>query len=613
MPGATPHLNSTLTTVSQSSLVDLFDHLLAGDPNRPLFYSKTAFGQWESVSYGLFFEMAQRFAASLISLGLREGDSVAVISNNRLEWVVADFGSQMARCQIVSIYPTTSAEQVGYILSDCKAQVLCVDALSHLERLQKVLKKNSRIKALVEFCPQELESSPSFGPAIYGFDAFLALGEGVLRETVMRRRQSIQRHDVVTLIYTSGTTGDPKGVMLTHDNFISQIEGAYHYAHLVQAHTYLSYLPLSHAFERTLLYINLATGSEIYFVEALERLAENLREVRPTFIVLVPRVAEKILSRIKDRIETSGAIQKTLLSVALDVARERVDVELRGRSASLRYYILKWLCGRLVFKRLRDNLGGRLHLLISGGAALPDEICEFFYGVGVPIHQGYGVTETSPIIAVDLGEKMRIGTVGPPFPGVDIRIASDGEIVVRGRCVMKGYHNLPDLTREAIDADGWYHTGDIGELDHGYLKITDRKKEILVTSGGKNVAPQKIENLLIQIPYIENVCLVGDGKKFISALLVPNVHAIARHFSAKGVEFSDVQSMILDSRVNELIRGRVEEVNQSLAGYETIKKFRLVEHPFSIETGELTPTFKLRRKIIYSKYAPLINDMYPAD
>jgi long-chain acyl-CoA synthetase len=423
-------------------------------------------------------------------------------------------------------------------------------------------------------------------------------------------RAQVATGDLASILYTSGTTGDPKGVMLTHGNFASNVDATLRIIPFSDTDVTLSFLPLTHVFERMVEFAYLSAGATIAYAESIDAVPQNLLEIHPTVMASVPRLFEKVHARILDNVAASSPVRRLIFGLALKVGRAKTRAMLAGRSAPLLAARLHPLTDHLVFSKVRDRLGGRLRFLISGGAPLSPEIAEFFFAAGIRILEGYGLTETSPVIAVNTLERTRIGTVGPVVPGVEVKIAEDGEILVRGPNVMKGYYRNEEATREAIK-DGWFHTGDIGLIDaDGFLKITDRKKEILKTSGGKMVAPQPIENLLKSDRFISQAVLVGDRRRFISALIVPDRAWIESYAKLKQISYATVDDLIKNPRVVDLVRRRIEAKMTGLPSYETVKKFCLLPKELTQETGELTPTLKFKRRVIEQRYAELIESMY---
>ncbi|MEN6310466.1 MAG: long-chain fatty acid--CoA ligase, partial [Acidobacteriota bacterium] len=435
---------------------------------------------------------------------------------------------------------------------------------------------------------------------------------GLFGELVAR----VKPGDEASLIYTSGTTGAPKGVILTHDNFLSNIKTVHQIIEFTEKDVCLSFLPLSHVLERMVTFTYLYAGCTIAYAESVETVAQNLLEVKPTIMVSVPRVFEKIYTKVMDQILVSPALRRKIFFWALNVGRQYGARKLAGRPIPTVLGVKRSIAHKLVYSKIIARTGGRVRFFVSGGAPLSKEIAEFFYALGLIILEGYGLTETAPVLSVNTLHQLRLGTVGKPMPGVEILIAADGEILAKGPNVMKGYYKKAAETREVFER-GWFHTGDVGHIDEdGYLVITDRKKDLIVTSGGKNIAPQPIENLLKTSPYIANAVVVGDRKRFVSALVVPEFEKLEAFARQRDIPFRDREELVRDARIVELMRAEVDKATPQLAAYERIKKIVLLGRDFEIEKGEVTPSLKVRRSIIEGKYQELIEAMYkeePAD
>lgn len=536
-------------------------------------------------------------ALGLEKLGVQKGDRVALISGNRPEWHVVDFALHHLGAVNVPIYTTLLPPQMAHIMKDSGAKVCVVE---NQELLTKVLEAKGSCPELAHVVL--MEGQPPQG--VHPWSAvFEVVSEDKAPEVLESMLPRVRPEDLATIIYTSGTTGEPKGAMLTHDNFVFNALSA---ASVQDWPPYkevaLSFLPLSHVLERLVDYILFAYGISIAYCGILEA-GDALRRIRPHLFAAVPRFYEKVY----DRIMAEGAHGSPLKQKIFHAAIGEALKALRSGKKGLKYRLFD----ALVYKKIRNAFGGRLRFSISGGAPLPVYVGEFLQALGIYVLEGYGLTETSPVITVNTTKKAKLGTVGPPIPGVEVKIAPDGEILTRGRHVMKGYWNKPEATREAIDAEGWFHTGDVGELDEeGYLRITDRKKDILVTAGGKNIAPQPIENQLKASKFIENAVLFGDRKPYVVALLVPNFEELTHWAQAQGIPTENREALVTHPAVVELYQGIVDEVNRNLARFETIKKFRLLPEPFTMDGGELTPTLKVKRRVIQQRFGHLIDAMY---
>ncbi|HYX24966.1 MAG TPA: long-chain fatty acid--CoA ligase, partial [Thermoanaerobaculia bacterium] len=451
----------------------------------------------------------------------------------------------------------------------------------------------------------------SSDPRVVSLDALIARGAGVDVDEFERRARAVKPEDLATFIYTSGTTGTPKGVMLTHGNLASNVTSGLSVLNLDGRFTALSFLPLSHSFERLVDYCYFLKGCTIAYAESVAAVAQNLQQVRPHVFVSVPRVYEKLLARIQENVAQASPIRQRLFAWAVALGREALPYRLKHQSPPGWLGVQLGLADKLVFKKILERLGGRFAFAISGGAPLSRELAEFFWGAGVPIYEGYGLSETSPVISVNTQEAVKMGTVGRPIPGVEVTIASDGEILAKGPNIMKGYWHMEKETAEVIDAEGWFHTGDIGEVDaDGFLRITDRKKELIINAYGKNVAPAPIENALKNSHYIGQAVVIGDRRKFLSALLVPDFDALKGWAERQGLHAADAAALVADPKVHELIGHVVQEVNANLAGFEKIVAWELLPNDFTLETGELTPTQKVKRRVINQKYGGIIDRLY---
>lgn len=568
-------------------------------------------GEWESIDFQEAVTRAERIAAGLASLGVRKGDRVALISNNRLEWALTDYAVLSLGAALVPIYPTLTARQVAYIINDSEAKVLIAEDVLQMEKASSVL---NQLKTVAHYFVID-DGGTEVTTPWRNYDSLGSLGEQFLQQQPDYVADSIRQiipEDMATIIYTSGTTGNPKGAVLTHKNFISNIESVAQIFESYPEDITLSFLPLSHVLERMAgHFFSCYHGGTVAYAESIDALGENMREVKPTLMVSVPRLYEKMYARVLEAVEAGSPLKRKIFYWSVNVGLRYLHHKMKKEPIPA---ILKWkrnVADKLVFGKIRERTGGRLRYFVSGGAPLAAEIGEFFAAAGIIILEGYGLTETSPAITFNRPEAFRFGTVGHPLPGVEVKIAEDGEILTRGDHVMVGYLNKEAETREVIDEDGWFHTGDIGFIDpDGYLVITDRKKNIIVTSGGKNVAPQPIENSLISSKFIEQAVVIGDKRKFCSAVIVPAQEAVLRWAAEENVVFRDYQELLQHPRIYELIQSEIDRLMVDFAGYEQIKKFCLIKEPFSIEGGELTPTLKVKRKIVEEKYRDEIERMY---
>ncbi|HYY58733.1 MAG TPA: long-chain fatty acid--CoA ligase [Pyrinomonadaceae bacterium] len=566
-------------------------------------------GAWRSISSDEFVERARALALGLYSLGVRRTDRVALLADNCPEWTLTDAASLYAGAIDVPIYPTLAPQQVAYILKDSGARVLFIQNREKFDRVREAVADCPALEHIVFFDERgatdagaltlsEIEGrGRALGAEQPGLSDELAGGAGA--------------EDLATIIYTSGTTGEPKGVMLTHANLVTNLIDSS--GHLAFSHTdiVLSVLPFSHVFERLAMYMYIYHGMSVFYAESMEKIGDNMREVRPTIMLCVPRLFEKIYARIKDKAAEGGKLRAGLLMWAVAVGKAYMQHTLNRQKVPPLLALKYGMASRVVFSKWREGVGGRIRLFVSGGAALPDEIGYIFAGAGLPIVQGYGLTETSPVICAGTLEDNRIGTVGRPIRNVEVRIAPDGEIETRGPNVMRGYYNKPEATAAVFTPDGWFKTGDIGTLDpEGFLRITDRKKELFKTSGGKYIAPQPIEQRIKASRFVNQVVLVGDGRKFPAALIVPDWEQLRSYAQLKGLGLETPGEFCKHPRILDLFQRQVAAVTEDLAQYERVKRIALLERELTIEGGEMTPTLKIKRRVVNEKYRDVIDRLY---
>jgi long-chain acyl-CoA synthetase len=552
-------------------------------------------------------EHARVVAGGLIHFGIQRGDRAGIMSPNRLEWALADFGCLCSGVVDVPIYPTLTGAQVGYILRDSGAKLVFVPDADHMAKVVEGRAACDHPVRIVVFDPPaELpEDTVSWAD-------FLELGRprAPAADAFRARALDATPDDLATVLYTSGTTGEPKGVMLTHGNVGSNVDACGKVLEITGADVTVSFLPLSHILQRMVDYLFFARGCTIIHARTILTAVDDMALVKPTVAVAVPRVYEKIHAAVMD----VGGLKKVVVTWAVKVADRVADIRLAGQEPMGWLGLQFAVADRLVFSKVKAAVGGRMRFFVSGSAPLSPALGRFFYSIGLTILEGYGLTETSPVTNVNTDEDFRIGTVGKPVPGTEIRIAEDGEILIRGPQVMKGYYQRPKETAEAIDPDGWFHTGDIGELDDdGFLRITDRKKDLIVTAGGKNVAPQPIENRLKANPFVEQAVVVGDRRRFVSVLVVPNFEVLEQWARGQGIAWSDRAALLADQRVHEHMDAQVAQECRGLASYETPKKVALLEDDFSIGNGALTPTLKVKRKVVQERFKTVIDELYAAD
>jgi long-chain acyl-CoA synthetase len=590
-----------------TTLVEVFEHVARTHP-RPDTLNYKRDGRWVSISSDEMLTRVRRIAAGLYSLGVRRGDRVAILSESRPDWTLTDAACLFANAIDVPIYPTLTPPQVRYILKDSGARVLVVqneekflhvrEAIAECEAIEQVVFFDKPLSGLPGISLAELETR---GQAL----------EEAEPELVNNIAHQIKPDDLATIIYTSGTTGEPKGVMLTHANLVSNLIDSSSHLSFTNDDSTLSVLPLSHVLERMAMYMYLFHGMATYFGESLDAIGPNLREVRPTIFVGVPRIFEKIFARVKEKTAEKGRLNVGILNWAVAVAKEHARLTTRHQNIPAMLRLKLKIADKLIFAKLRNALGGRIRLLVSGGAALPEELALLYIGAGLPIVQGYGLTETSPVITAGVVDDNRVGTVGKPIRNVEVRIASDGEIETRGPNVMRGYYNKPAETAAVFTEDGWFKTGDIGTIDaDGFLRITDRKKELFKTSGGKYIAPQPIEQLIKGSSFVNQVVLIGNGRKFPAALIVPNWERVESYAQLKGIKARDHGELCKHPRIVDLFERQIAGLTTDLAQYERVKKVGLLENELTIEGGELTPTLKVKRRVVDEKYHELIDALY---
>lgn len=564
-------------------------------------------GVWLPIRHTELFERVRHLAAGFRALGIMPGDRVAILSENRPEWAITDYACLTSRCIDVPVYPTLPAHQIAYILRDAGVRMVCCSTPEQLAKIQGIRNELPAIEHVILFDQGEVPAG------VMPMGEVERLGEEPAHHWSEWENQALTAvpDDVATLIYTSGTTGDPKGVMLTHGNIASNVVSALEVLALKDGDC-LSFLPLSHIFERMVgHYTMLQGGVVINYATNHETVGAEMPEVRPTFMASVPRLYEKIYARVVEAAESGGWLKQRIFAWARRRGLARVERELRGEAVAGELGLADRIADRLVFSKLRARTGGKLHYFVSGGAPLNADISKFFLAAGLPILEGYGLTETSPVITVNPPGRIKPGTVGLAIRDVEVKIADDGEILTRGPHIMKGYYQDPEATRAVIDADGWFHTGDIGELDaDNYLRITDRKKDIIVTAGGKNIAPQPIESLLKQNPFISSAVMLGDKRRFPIMLLVPNFTTLEAWRVTKGIPHLTPEELVARSDVQEKVEREARKSFRNLAHYETPKKFLLLPREFTIESGELTPKMSIKRKVVEAHWREAIEALY---
>ncbi|HVP91357.1 MAG TPA: long-chain fatty acid--CoA ligase [Terriglobales bacterium] len=563
-------------------------------------------GRYVPISTAEFEARVRNLSAGLRELGLRAGDKVIIFSENRPEWVMTDFAVLCAGAVTVPVYTSLMPEQVKYIINDSDAAFVVCSNRELWLKVEAVRGDLPKVRHYLMIDEEAPAGVTTLGEVAGRGKAAAAADPGAFDAAAM----AIKPGDLASIIYTSGTTGTPKGAMLSHGNFVSNSKALDAVTDFVHTDQILSFLPLSHVLERMTTFSFIYKGSSIAYAESIDTVAENLVEVRPTIMISVPRLFDKIYARVMDNILTQSLPKRRIFFWALRVGKKCGASRLRKEPIPKTLAARRKLAEKLVFSKIIERTGGRVKFFVSGGAPLSKDVAEFFYALGITILEGYGLTETAPVLACNTFDKLRFGTVGTPVPGVEIRIAADGEILARGPNVMMGYYKREAETREALEG-GWFHTGDIGYLDpDGFLVITDRKKDLIVTAGGKNVAPQPIENLLKANPYIANAVVVGGSRKFISALIVPEFGKLEAYARTNGIPFRDRADLCSRDEVRDFMLAEVNRSTPDLASYERIKKIVLLDRDFEISAGEMTPTLKVRRKYVEEKYKPTLDLLY---
>ena len=589
------------------TLISMFEEAIQHYGDKPALAHKPKGDTYQDISYTELGASVDAFSRGLHALGVEKEDRIALLSENRPEWAITDFGSLKVGAVTVPMFSTLTAAQVSYILKDSGSKVICVSTESQLKKVLSIRDDVPSLEHIIVFDSIEGETPEG----VTEFEAVCNSGNAA--DSIGEKDAS--EDDIATIIYTSGTTGNPKGVMLTHANFIFNLQACKSLIEVRETDVLLSFLPLSHVFERLGgHYVPLFSGSKIAYAESTFTVARNMQEVSPTVMLSVPRLYETMHDRVLSAVQAGSPLKQKIFHWGVSVGSAVSASIQQGKNPSAILKLKQGIADKLVFAKLKAATGGRLRFFVSGGAALPQAIAEFFHAAGILILEGYGLTETSPVISMNYPGKWRFGTVGEPVPGIEVRIAEDGEILTRGPHVMKGYFNNAAETSEVIDADGWFYTGDIGIIDaDGFVKITDRKKNIIVLSNGKNVAPQPIESELVQSPFISQILLIGNERKNLAALIVPNFDALKAWAAENDVETPELPEMLESSEVQQLIQRDIRSRLTDFADFEQVRRFVLLEKEFSQDADEMTPTLKLKRNVIIEKYADVIEGMYPED
>jgi long-chain acyl-CoA synthetase len=602
---------SDLITAPIETLVDLFRHVAAKPKLDLLNYKHN--GQWQAMGTEELVRKVRLAAMGLYALGIKPGEHVGLLSENRIEWTIADLAVINCGAADVPIYPTQAPKQVAYILNDSGVEVLFISNQAQYDRVRDALNACPKLRVIITF---DQVNAPS-GKAM-SFEELLNWGKAA-DDTDPRAFESLQAtvtpDSLATLIYTSGTTGDPKGVMLSHGNLVASVLSTAQVTIVHEDEPGLSFLPFSHIFERAVIYFYLYVRAKIFYAQSIETIAKDLIEVRPYYMTSVPRLFEKIYARVIEKAEQKGGAMAKIARWAMEVGQEWADVINQGGKPGWALSIKHKIADALVLSKWRAAMGGRIKYFVSGGAALAPELAKIFYAAGMPILQGYGLTESSPGISSNSATENRLGSVGRVMPGVTVKIAEDGEILCAGANVMQGYYNKPEETAAALETDAegrtWLHTGDVGELDKdGYLYITDRKKDLLKTSGGKYVAPQLIENAIKRSRFVNQVVVIGDGRKFPAALIVPQMDALQTFASQQGISANSPGELVKHPQIVRLIENEVARQTGDLSQYERIKAILLLPHEMTVESGELTPTLKVKRRIVVDKNKQAIDRLY---
>jgi len=567
-------------------------------------------GRWESLSSERARQDVEGLALGLAGLGVRRGDRVALVSENRYEWAITDLATLGQGAVTVPIYPTLTAPQSLHILENSEARVVVVSNAAQLEKVLAVAGQLPRLAAIVTMDPPP----PSRDSRVRAWAEVLADGErrrAAEPNAFQAMAEATRPGDLATIIYTSGTTGDPKGAMLSHDNIASNVDACLHVVDLNRNDTCLSFLPLCHIFERMAgLYAMLAAGATIAYARSVETVAADAQEVHPTFLTGVPRFYEKVYARVMENAGNQPPLRRAIFHWGLGVGRRVALLRFQGKTAGLLLGLTATVADRLVAHKVRERVGGKLRMCISGGAPLGPKVMEFFFAIGIPVIEGYGLTETSPVICLNVPGRERPGAVGPPVPGTQVSFTAEGEILAKGPGIMQGYFRNDEATRAAI-VDGWFHTGDIGHLDaEGNLRITDRLKDLIVTAGGKKVAPQPLEGKLKTSKWVSEAVMLGDKRPYCVALLVPNFANLEAEAKEKGWPTASRRELLQAPAVRALYQGIIDELNSGLSKFETIKRFELLDRDLNAEAGELTPTLKVRRKIVSQTFREQIEAMY---
>ena len=603
--------------MSFSTITEMFLNSTTEFSDKYMYYYTNRKEQWEGLRGKDIRQTVEDLAFALKSLGLGTGLQGAILSNNGPRWAMADYAILCSGAATAAIYPTLTAPQIAYILSNSESKTVFVENAEQGNKVLDIWDDCPDLQCLVVMKDADKGELTKVAPdrVIYSFIDLLEIGHKHGMDNNLNFEELCKTpkpEDLLTLIYTSGTTGNPKGVMLTHNNMVTNIEGALSHIMISPDDVLLSFLPLSHSFERMAgHFLTMSRGATVYYAESIEKVAANMLVVKPTIMIGAPRFYEKVYNRVIDSISAAPAIRQKLFWWAMKQGRSVLYLEMAGKKPGGFLGFKHGIASKLVFSKLKGRVGGMIKFFVSGSAPLSAKIAEFFAMMGMAVIEGYGLTETSPVVTVNKIEHFKFGKVGPAIPDVEIKIAKDGEIMVKGPNVMRGYFRDEKATKEAIEPDGWFHTGDIGQMDSdGFLKITDRKKFIIVTSGGKNVAPAPLENALVISSYIDQVLVMGDKRNFMSALIVPNFEKLEAFAIENGIEDRNPETLIKNQLVIDVVDQEVAAAMEPFARYEQIRKVALLPRELTIDRGEITPTLKVKRNVVFDHFSDVIEGIY---
>ncbi len=593
------------------TIPEMLLNVAASYPEKTAYQFKSG-GSYAGITYADLKYKIECLALALLDLGIRKGDRLGIASENRIEWIIADLATVSIGAVDVPVFPILTSKQEEFIFSDSSVTAIFV---SNNFQLGKVLEFKERLPSLRHIIVFNDEFDDS-DLSVKSLNGLISSGEKILKNRSKKgifeeMCAKVTEDDLLTIIYTSGTTGEPKGVMLTHKNVVTNMKGCIKVILFSHEDIVFSYLPLCHSYERTTAYYSLfAVGATIGLAESIESIASDLLEIKPTLMTTVPKLLETVKKRIYSKVEKDKPVKRAIFNWAINIGIKLVRKKQAGKDPLL--LKAQWaIADRLVYTKIREKLGGRMRVIVSGGAALPEDVCEFYLAIGIDTIQGYGLTEASPVVAANRPEDNEIGTIGKPLPGVEVKLADDGEILARGDNVMKGYWNDENATITAIDEDGWLYTGDVGSwTERGNIRITDRKKYIFVSSGGKNIAPQLIENVLAQSKYIEHVILLGDKRDYVTALITPNMEAMVVLAAQLGIKHHNEDEIITNIAVKNMVKREIDVLQQNFSKFERVRKFHILSKPFTVEDGELSPKMSIKRHVVEKKYAEFIEAMY---